>query len=114
MAITPTLIGDVHFTHKEKELLELFSRSPGECFSRRFLLTTIWGYNEHARSRTLDTHVSRLRKKLAAGRNGRILTIVGQGYMLQRTEDHAHAAELDPSGAEAGKRSYENPAPGVR
>ncbi len=42
MAMTPTLIGDVHFTHKEKELLELFSRSPGECFSRRFLLTTIW------------------------------------------------------------------------
>lgn len=72
-------------TRKEKELLALLEGNPGRCFSRGFLLQAIWGYSERTKTRTVDVHVSRLRKKLRHRRDMEIHTVVRQGYVLQRT-----------------------------
>jgi two-component system phosphate regulon response regulator PhoB len=55
---------EVVLTHKEFELLSLFVRHPRRVFTRNQLLTTIWGYDAEVYSRTVDSHVSTLRKKL--------------------------------------------------
>lgn len=72
-------------TRKEKELLALLEGNPGRCFSRGFLLQAIWGYSERTKTRTVDVHVSRLRKKLRHRRDLEIHTIVRQGYVLQHS-----------------------------
>jgi DNA-binding response OmpR family regulator len=66
-------------TRKERELLSLLMENPGRCISRETLLRTVWKYSEGARTRTVDVHVQRLRRKL--GRNASaIKTIVRLGY----------------------------------
>jgi DNA-binding response OmpR family regulator len=70
-------------TRKERQLLELLSSHPGRCFSRNYLLREIWGYNDNTKTRTVDVHVSRLRKKLTAQPDVAIHAIVRQGYMLE-------------------------------
>ncbi len=76
-------VGTPRLTLKESELLNLLENNPGRCFSRAYLLKTIWGYNDNTRTRTVDVHVSRLRKKLEHRRDILIHTIVRQGYVLQ-------------------------------
>jgi DNA-binding response OmpR family regulator len=66
-------------TKKERELLNMLMQNPGRCISRDTLLRTIWNYAEGARTRTVDVHVQRLRRKL--GREAAsIKTIVRLGY----------------------------------
>ncbi len=71
-------------TKKERELYELLAGNPGRCFSRGFLLSRIWGYSDDTRTRTVDVHVSRLRKKLESRTDIAIHTVVRQGYVLER------------------------------
>ncbi len=71
-------------TKKERELLDLLAGNPGRCFSRGYLLRTIWGYSDATRTRTVDVHVSRLRKKLEGRPDVAIHTVVRQGYVLER------------------------------
>ena len=70
-------------TLKKSELLKLLENNPGTCFSRSYLLKTIWGYNDDTRTRTVDVHVSRLRKKIEHRQDILSHTIVRQGYALQ-------------------------------
>ena len=51
-------------TPKEYELLLLLASHPGRAFSREFLLQHLWGYDYDGFDRTVDTHITRLRKKL--------------------------------------------------
>lgn len=67
-------------TRKESELLALLQRHEGQCLTREFLLRTIWGYQHPTRTRTLDVHIQRLRRKLGPKLAGRILTIFRTGY----------------------------------
>jgi DNA-binding response OmpR family regulator len=67
-------------TPKEFQLLHMLKRHPGVCLTRRFLLGTIWGYSEGTRTRTLDVHIQRLRRKLGPAEASRILTVFGSGY----------------------------------
>jgi len=67
-------------TRKESELLTLLQRHAGQCLTREFLLRTIWGYQGQKRTRTLDVHVQRLRRKLGPKLASRILTIFRTGY----------------------------------
>ena len=75
--VTPKL------TKKEQELFDLLEANPGECFSRAYLLQRIWGYRDDTRTRTVDVHVSRLRKKLEDRVDLAIHTVVRQGYVLE-------------------------------
>lgn len=85
---------EVHLTQKEKDLLDLLQSNPGKCFSRPFLLKKIWGYADDAKTRTVDVHVSRLRKKLHSKKNMVIHSVVGQGYVLQSDVKASYGSPL--------------------
>jgi two-component system phosphate regulon response regulator PhoB len=59
-------------------LLDLASRA-GRVQSRDALLERVWGYSPNVETRTVDTHVKRLREKLGAGA-AQVETIRGVGY----------------------------------
>jgi DNA-binding response OmpR family regulator len=69
----------VRLTRKERELLAMLTQNAGRCISRETLLRTIWQYSEGTRTRTVDVHVQRLRRKLGAAADS-LKTIVRQGY----------------------------------
>ena len=70
-------------TRKEYELLSLMVRNAGEIIPRDALLWKIWGYSSQIRTRTLDVHIRRLRKKLGGYSEQYIETIFGIGYRFQ-------------------------------
>src|SRR6478609_4356456 len=79
---TATLDGaELDLTPKEFELLQLFAEHPGRAFSREFLVERIWGYEYDGFERTVDTHITRLRKKLGP-LGDKIITVWGVGYRL--------------------------------
>ncbi len=94
---------EVRLTLKERELLALLEQNPGRCFSRSFLLERIWGYSNNARTRTVDVHVSRLRKKLDYRDDITIHTVVSQGYVLERLGE-PNVASLSADSATVGAR----------
>jgi DNA-binding response OmpR family regulator len=74
--------GDVEITPRELDLLRAFAARPGHIVSRRSLLHEVWGYPDPDRveTRTVDMHVAKLRRKLAASDPSLIETIRGEGY----------------------------------
>lgn len=74
--------GDIILTNKEYELLLIFLKNPKRVFTRNQLLNAVWGYDTDVYSRTVDTHISSLRKKL--GDKGRIIKSVPKiGYRAE-------------------------------
>ncbi|WP_240665455.1 helix-turn-helix domain-containing protein [Cobetia sp. ICG0124] len=63
----------------------LLLRRVGELFSRAYLLEMVWGINGDISTRTVDTHISRLRRKLELdGRRGlRLKSVYQHGYRLE-------------------------------
>ena len=82
-------IGDeaVSLTKKEFDLLCLFEENKGRAFSREHLLDRLWGWDYEGDTRTVDTHIKRLRAKLAKIPHGDwdIKTVWGVGYALEVT-----------------------------
>lgn len=78
----------VMLTQKEFDLATYFFQSPGKLLSRDHLLNKVWGLSADVDTRTVDTHVSRLRKKLVLdGTNGwQLSPVYGFGYRFDRTE----------------------------
>lgn len=76
----------ISMTQKEFDLSVYLLQNPGKLLSRDHLLDKIWGINSDVDTRTIDTHVSRIRKKLALdGSHGWKLTPVYRvGYRLDR------------------------------
>jgi DNA-binding response OmpR family regulator len=70
-------------TRKEYELLALLVQHAGEIIPRDALLMQVWGYGAEIRTRTLDVHIRRLRKKLGAYADEYLETIFGIGYRFQ-------------------------------
>src|SRR5882724_11827393 len=70
-------------TRKEYELLSLLVQNAGEIIPREALLWRVWGYSTQIRTRTLDVHIRRLRKKLGGYSEQYIETIFGIGYRFQ-------------------------------
>ncbi len=70
-------------TRKEYELLALLVENAGEIIPRQILLARVWGYSNEIRTRTLDVHVRRIRKKLGPYSEQYIETIFGIGYRFQ-------------------------------
>jgi two-component system response regulator MtrA len=75
---------DVELTRVEIELLAALARRPGEAVTRRWLVDHVLDPEREGNERTLDAHVSRLRKKLGA--EVVIETVWGIGYRLKRAE----------------------------
>lgn len=78
----------IDLTQKEFELAVHMFQNPGRLLSRESLLEMIWGLNSEVDTRTVDTHVSRLRKKLQLSEeNGwRLVPVYGYGYRLEAVE----------------------------
>jgi len=70
-------------TRKEYDLLALLVLNAGEIIPRDALLLRVWGYGSDIRTRTLDVHIRRLRKKLGSYADQYIETIFGIGYRFQ-------------------------------
>jgi DNA-binding response OmpR family regulator len=65
---------------KEFELLVKLAAEPVRVFTKEELLRDVWGFRSLGRTRTLDSHASRLRRKLAgAGADGCVLNVWGVG-----------------------------------
>ncbi|MDY7094039.1 MAG: response regulator transcription factor [Acidobacteriota bacterium] len=77
-------IGDeeIALTATEFRLLKLLMERSGRVQSRSRLLSDVWGYAEDVDSRTVDTHIRRLRRKLGDEAT-RIETVVGVGYRFK-------------------------------
>ena len=75
----------VTLTHREFALALLLFQNAGRLLSRDYLRENIWGYNAQVLSRTLDTHISRLRQQLQLrpGSTYSILAVYGLGYRLE-------------------------------
>ncbi|MDN5939869.1 MAG: winged helix-turn-helix domain-containing protein, partial [Salinisphaera sp.] len=76
----------VDLTQREYELARYLFRRQGRIVSRDALLENIWNLGGGVSTRTVDTHISRLRKKLGlSGENGWRLTAVYQhGYRIEQ------------------------------
>lgn len=72
----------VALSAREFQLLKYFVEHPGATISRKELLKEVWGYSGVASTRTVDVHVSTLRRKLEADPSHPqfIQTIMGLGY----------------------------------
>src|SRR5579864_3888327 len=70
-------------TRKEYDLLALLIQNAGEVVNREILLFRVWGYTNQIRTRTLDVHIRRLRRKLGEHSAAYIETIFGVGYRFQ-------------------------------
>jgi two-component system response regulator RegX3 len=75
----------VELTQKELDLAYYLFSNPGKLFSRNHLLDKIWGINAVIDTRTVDTHVSRLRRKLKlnAELGWHLQPVYGYGYRLE-------------------------------
>jgi DNA-binding response OmpR family regulator len=79
---------DVPVTAKEFALAQLLFRNLNRPLSRAYILEGVWGRNPNVPTRTLDTHVSSIRRKLnlkpELGWN--LATVYSYGYRLERVE----------------------------
>lgn len=72
---------EINLTPKEFSLLVFFTKNVDIALSKEQLLSAVWGYNFMGETRTVDTHVQQLRKKLSL--NNSLITIPKLGYRLE-------------------------------
>jgi DNA-binding response OmpR family regulator len=75
----------VPLTIKEMDLLLCLASHPGRTYTRELLLETVWGYAYPGETRTVDSHISRLRNKIGASETTPwdIKAIWGVGYRFE-------------------------------
>ena len=77
----------VKLSNKEYELVVFLFKNVGHVVSRNHLLESVWGIRSEINTRTIDTHVSRIRNKLSLSPdNGwRLTSIYQHGYRLEQS-----------------------------
>lgn len=73
----------LELTLKEFELLSFLTENSGIVLTRDQLLDAIWGYDYVGDSRTVDSHIARLRTKLGDWGASHLKTVYGMGYKLE-------------------------------
>lgn len=78
----------VKLTQKEFELVAFLFKNLGRLLSRSHILSSVWGHGDEFNTRTVDTHVSRIRKKLDLDpdKGWRLSAIYHQGYRLEQVD----------------------------
>lgn len=76
----------ISLTEKEFDLAYFLFKNVGKLLSRQYISETVWGHPTSTMSRTIDTHISRIRKKLSLepNHNYRLVPIYNVGYRLER------------------------------
>jgi DNA-binding response OmpR family regulator len=73
----------VRLSRLEFDLLRTLASEPGRVFTREEFLRDVWGFPSATRTRTLDSHMVRLRARLrTAGADRMIVSVWGVGYRL--------------------------------
>ncbi|NLG24270.1 MAG: response regulator transcription factor [Clostridiales bacterium] len=71
-------------TPKEVEILHMLAAHAGQVFSREQILSRVWGYDFFGDTRTVDTHIKRIRQKLPqSGVPWALRTVYGVGYKFE-------------------------------
>ncbi len=76
---------EIEVTNREFELLRVLASEPDRVFTRNELLSSVWDLGDWARTRTLDSHVARLRRKLSVNGASYLINVWGVGYRLMHT-----------------------------
>lgn len=78
----------LNLTQKEFDLVLFLFRNVGKLLSRGHILSSVWGHGDSFSTRTVDTHISRIRKKMQlTPENGwKLSAIYHQGYRLEKTD----------------------------
>jgi DNA-binding response OmpR family regulator len=78
----------IELTQKEYELALFLFRHPGRLLSRSHILQSVWGHHADISTRTVDTHVSRLRAKLGLGPESgwNLISVYNHGYRLEQAD----------------------------
>ncbi len=87
---------DIELTQKEFDLATFLFRNTGRVLSRQHILESVWGKTGDINTRTVDTHVSRLRNKLSLNKENewKLSAIYHHGYRLE----HLGASNDTPHG----------------
>ena len=72
----------IDLTATEFDLLSILAKAPGRVFTRNLLMDMVWGQDYYGVDRTVDTHMSRLRRKLGGGGKN-LQTVHGIGYRFK-------------------------------
>lgn len=72
----------IYLTLKEFSLLELLLKNKGKVVSRGSILEHVWNIDGDPLSKTIETHIVNLRKKIEKGRDKLIYNIPGRGYKI--------------------------------
>jgi DNA-binding response OmpR family regulator len=98
---------EVELSAKEYALLVKLATDPDRVFTREQLLRDVWGFRTYVPTRTLESHASRVRRKLAAaGLSGWIVNVWGVGYKLR----HVAAGYASPAPIAVPRASDADPA----
>lgn len=74
----------VPFTPKEVEILHLLASHPGQVMDREHILSKVWGYDYFGDTRTVDTHIKRIRQKIDQDNPVYgLITVYGVGYKFE-------------------------------
>jgi two-component system OmpR family response regulator len=74
----------IDLTTREYRLLEFFMRSAGRVCSRMLILDRVWDYQFDPGSNLVDVYVGKLREKIDAGNDSKLLhSVRGQGYVMR-------------------------------
>ncbi|MEO6346792.1 MAG: helix-turn-helix domain-containing protein, partial [Aquaticitalea sp.] len=76
----------IPLTLKECELLQIFNEQPNTLIKREFLIKTVWEDQGVFVGRSLDTYISKLRKKLSLDLSISLINVHGVGYRLEVVE----------------------------
>ena len=72
----------INLTATEFDLLSILAKTPGRVFTRNLLMDLVWGQDYYGVDRTVDTHMSRLRRNLGGGGKN-LQTVHGIGYRFK-------------------------------
>lgn len=88
---------DVRLTEKEAAILHRLAQAKGAIIPKADLLADVWGYGPNVSTRTLETHIHRLRRKIEVDprRPLKLLTEDG-GYRLANPEDQSSKKSVSP------------------
>lgn len=83
----------VELTQKEFDLTLFLFRHAGRVLSRGHILESVWGHNPNLNTRTVDTHISRIRNKLdlKPEQGWQLKAIYHHGYRLEQTKNLVEA-----------------------
>lgn len=83
---------ELDLTAKEFKILGFLVRNEGTTFTRKALMKEIWGEGVHVLERTVDSHISALRRKLGAA-GGYIESVAGSGYRFAFSGESSGGAD---------------------